>query len=243
MIKTKLHTALLYPLILIFSSFLKGKKNDYKNFFRDTKKEFENNDILQIETKENEFYQKIKLFFDKTSPLYNKIFVLFNVNIDIAPEEKKYFTFDFLRVLNVFYTLSMLSARVPNENINIGFTFQRQALNDTQINTLLRYSLLTFASKKVDTLCFDTQLLKDKKSLLAYQTMISYMNDATIINFSNEKNLYVITCKKAKKTFDIVWSSSRDIELTEFNKVYDKYGILLTKDIKITQSPIYAFHK
>jgi len=230
-------------LILIFSSFLKGKKSDYKNFFKDTKKEFGKDDILQIETKENEFYEKIKLFFDKKSPLYDKVSILFDIDINTIPEEKKYFTFDFLRVLKIFYTISMLSARVPNNNINVGFRLKKQTLNDTQINTLLRYALLTFASKKVDTLYFDTQTLKDEKSLLAYETMISYMNDATIINFSNEKNLYVITCKKSKKTFDIVWSSSRDIELTEFNKVYDKYGILLTKDIKITQSPIYAFHK
>ena len=53
----------------------------------------------------------------------------------------------------------------------------------------------------------------------------------------------MITCKQNKKTFDIVWSSSKDIELTEFHKVYDKYGKLLTQDIKITNSPIYAFHK
>ena len=69
--KTKLHTALLYPLILIFSSFLKGKKTEYKLFFSNIKKT-KQKEILLVNSKENNFYENIKLFFDKTSPLYDK---------------------------------------------------------------------------------------------------------------------------------------------------------------------------
>jgi len=241
--KTKLHTLLLYPLILIFSSFLKGKKSDYKNFFINDKKEFKQKEVLEIVSKDNDFFEQIKLFFNKQSPLYDKVFVLFEMDINIAPEEKKYLTFDFLRVIKIYHTMSMLSARIPNENINVGLTFKKQKLNDTQINNFLRSSLITFASRRVDKLYFDKEILQDVKSLLAYETMVSYMQDSTITNFSNAKNLYVITCKQGKKTFDIIWSSDTDIELTEFNKVYDKFGNLLIKDIKITNSPIYAFHK
>jgi hypothetical protein len=241
--KTKLHTALLYPLILIFSSILKGKKTDYKNFFIDDKKEFKKSEILEVFSKENQFYENIQLFFDKNSPLYDTTFVTFELDITKAPEKKKYFAFDFSRVVNIYYTLSMLSARVPNENINVDFVFKKQKLTDEQINHLLRYSLFTFASKRVDKLCFDKKLLQDDKSVLAYETMIAYINNATILNFTNAKNLYVLTCKKGKDTFDIIWSAKEDIELTDFNKVYDKYGNLLKKDIKISNSPIYAFHK
>ena len=241
--KTKLHTAILYPLILIFSSFLKGKKNEYTDFFTNEKNEAKQKEVLQIVSRENEFYENIKLFFNKQSPLYDKTFVLFELNINKPPEEKKYLTFDFSRVLNIFYTLSMLSAKVTNKNINVGLTFEKQKLNDSQINNFLRYLLLTFASKKVDKLYFDKDILKDDNSLLAYDTMTSYINNSTIIKFSNAKNLYVLTCKKGKNTFDIIWSANDDIELTEFNKVYDKYGKLLTENIKISTSPIYAFHK
>jgi len=241
--KTKLHTLFLYPLVLIFSSFLKGKKNEYKNFFLDQQKDTKQKDILEVRSVKNEFYENIKHFFNKLSPLYDKTFVLFELDINKPAEEKKYFAFDFLRVVNIYYTLSMLSARVTNKNIDVGFTFEKQKLNDIQINNFLRYSLLTFASKKVDMLSFDKEILKDEKSILAYETMSSYINNSTITNFSNAKNLYVITCTKDKKTFDIIWSSNDDIELTEFGKVYDKYGKLLTKDIKISTSPIYAFHK
>jgi len=241
--KTKLHTLFIYPLTLIFSSFLKGKKKEYKDFFINQKNDTKQKDILEVVSLENAFYENIKLFFDKQSPLYDKIFVLFELDLDKRPEEKKYFAFDFTRVLNIYYTLSMLSARVTNKNITLGFKFDKKKLNDTQINHFLRYALLTFASKKVDKLYIDRKILKDDNSLLAYETMTSYMNNATITNFSNAKNLYVITCTKGKKTFDIIWSSDTDIELTEFNKVYDKFGNLLTKDIKISNSPIYAFHK
>jgi len=241
--KTKLHTALLYPLILIFSSFLKGKKTEYTNFFIDTKSEFKKEEVLEVISKENSFYDNIKYFFNKYSPLYDTTFIDFELNFTHAPEEKKYFSFDFPRVLNIFYTLSMLSARVPNGNINVGFTIKKHKLESQEINHFLRYILFVFASKKVDKLYIDKEALQDEQSNLAYETIIFYLNNATILNFSNAKNLYVLTCKKGKDTFDIIWSSSQDIELTDFNKVYDKYGKLLTKDIKISNSPIYAFHK
>ena len=241
--KTRLHTLFIYPLTLLFSSFLKGKKQEYQNFFINQKNNTKQKDILEVISIENEFYENIKLFFDKQSPLYDKTFVLFELDLEKSPEEKKYFAFDFSRVINIYYTLSMLSARVTNKNITLGFNFESKKLNDAQINHFLRYLLLAFSSKKVDKLYIDKKILKDEKSLLAYETITSYMDDSTITNFSNAKNLYVITCTKGKKTFDIIWSSGDDIELTEFNKVYDKYGKLLTKDIKISTSPIYAFHK
>jgi len=242
MLKT-LHIFALYPLILIFSSFLKGKKTVYKNFFITKREDSKKETILDVSSKQNEFYEQIKLFFDKKSSLYDKSRITFTLNLSQAPEEKKYFAFDFARVLKIFYTMSMLSSRIPNNNIDVNFDLSKQKLSQEQTNHLLRYALLTFSSKKVDTLCFDTKKLQDDKSVLAYETMVSYLNDATIINFTNAKNLYVITCKQNKKTFDIVWSSTNDIELTEFHKVYDKYGTLLSKNIKVTNSPIYAFHK
>ena len=54
--KTKIHIALLYPLVLIFSSFLKGKKKEYKQFFKN-KEKIEKKDILKVTSKKNEFYE------------------------------------------------------------------------------------------------------------------------------------------------------------------------------------------
>ena len=240
--KTKLHSLSISPLILIFSTFLKGKKKEYTNFFVNKKRKLKQKEILEVYSKDSTFYKNIHLFFDKQSPIYDKAFINFDIDISQIPEEKS-FIFDFYKVINIYHAMSMLSAKVPNENIEIALSFEKARLNNSQINNLLRYSLLAFASRKIDKFYFDEELLKDEKSLLAYKTMIEYINNSTIINFTNAKSLYVLTCKKGKNTFDIIWSSKDDIELTEFNKVYDKYGKLLTKDIKITNSPIYAFHK
>jgi len=240
--KTKLHTLFIYPLVLIFSTFLKGKKNEYKNFFMKKQDTTIKNNILQIKTKNSEFYEKIHRFFDKKSPIYDKTFIEFEIETTKPPEEKKYFTFDFERILKIFYTLSMLSAKLPNENINIGLSLKKQKLDDKEINHFLRYALLAFASKRVDNIYFDIESLKNDKIKLAFETMVSYINNSTIVNFSNAKNLYVITCKQGKKTFDIIWSSSSDIELTDFGKVYDKYGAAIKENITISSSPIYAFH-
>jgi len=241
--KSKLHTLFLYPLVLIFSAFLKGKKTEYKNFFKEKKAQNNTDKILKIISENGNFYDQIKQFFDKTSPLYDKTDVEFKIDTTKAPEEKKYFAFDFFRVINIYYTLSMLSSKIPNENITAKISFEKQKLTDMQTDNFLRYVLLIFASQKVDTFTFDTQLLQDKQSISAYETLISYLENSTIVKFSNAKNLYVITCKQGKKTFDIIWSSSSNIELTEFHEVFDKFGKSLTKDIKITNSPIYAFHK
>ncbi|MGB1226633.1 MAG: hypothetical protein ACPG9K_01995 [Poseidonibacter sp.] len=240
--KNKLHSTLIYPLIIVFSSFLKGKKSSYSNFFIDKKPENSKENILNVTSKNNKFYENIKYFFDKNSIIYDKTRVLFQIDTSSTPEEKTYM-FDFFKVVNVYHAMSMLGAKIPNENIEIELVIKKERQNNTQINNLLRTVLLAFASRKVDKVYFDKESLKDEKSLLAYETMISYLDKATIVNFSNAKSLYVLTCKKDKKTFDIVWSSQDDIELTEFNKVYDKYAKEITKDIKITNSPIYALHK
>ena len=240
--KNKLHSLSVYPLVLIFSHFLKGKKKEYKNFFIDKKIKSNQRKKLEVSCTENSFYKRISLFFDKNSIIYDKTLISFEINISKPPEEKS-FIFDFLKVVNIFHAMSMLGAKIPNENIEVELVLKKVKLNDTEINNLLRYSLLVFASKKVDKLYFDKEILINKNSLLAYETMISYLNDSSIINFSNAKSLYVLTCKKNKKTFDIIWSSQSDIELTDANKVYDKYGELQSNDVKITNSPIYAFHK
>ena len=156
--KTKLHTLFIYPLVLIFSSFLKGKKNEYKNFFINKPNNNNQENILEVTSKENEFFEQIKYFFDKTSPVYDKTFIEFEIDTKKEPEEKKYFAFDFLRVLKIFYTLSMLSAKIPNENINIGFTIKDKKLNENETNHFLRYALLAFASQRIDSLCFEIDI-------------------------------------------------------------------------------------
>lgn len=243
-ITSQLHSTLLYPLVLIFASTLKGKKSDFTNFFLENEKEdLTKLELQKINCKNYSFFDKIKLFFDKTSPLYDKTYVTFDLDLSKAPEDKKFYLFDFPKVLNMFYSMSMLSSRITNDNIYLRFNFDKKKLGSNDLNNFLRYFFLAYASKKVDRIYFDKKLLRDDESILAYETMLSFLDNATLLNFSNAKDLYVLTCRKDKKKFDLIWSSKdRKIELTDFKKVYDKYGRLLNKDIKISTNPIYAYH-
>lgn len=242
--KNKLNIYLLFPVILIYITFLKGMKKEYKNFFENNDKKPKGDNILSLRSKAWKFFDLIEYFFDKTSAFYNKVLLTFEIDINKSPETKNYLRVDFYFVLKFFYATSILSKRTSNDNINIALEIEnKKKLYDDQINHLIRYHLIAYGSGRVDTLYFDKESLKDQRSKLAYDTMLSYLDGAKLINFSTQKHLFVLTIEKNTKKYDIVWSSEDDIELTDFNDVYDKYGNLMKKDIKISNSPIYASHK
>lgn len=243
--KSKIHTILIYPLILIFSYILKGKKKLYNNFFIKDFKFLNNLEVLELREKkiDNEIFlfNKVKYFFDTTSALFDKTKLFLDIELSTNPEKLSYGIFDFRKKIDIYYSMSMLSKRSTNDNLIIKLNILKDTTNDKTINHFLRYCLLIYSSRKVDKLLIEQF---DNKLSPVFDTMIKFLDNSEIVNFSNSKDLYVITCKKDKKKFDIIWlSTNREIELTDFKKVYDKFGNLLTKDIKITQSPIYAFHE
>lgn len=232
----------LMPLVLIFAKTLKGKKQDYIGFISEDKNELKNKTILEVQCIENKFIDNIKKFFDKESPIYDKTLVSFKIDLNIAPEKRRGLTQDFINILDIYYAMSMLGAKIPNENIYIELDLGNQKVNTSNINNLLRYILLAYGSRKVDKVYINASFL-DKDSKKAFETLVSYLNSSIIEKYSNSKFLHVITTKSNKKTLDIVWSSGDDIELTDFNTVYNRFGEELKENIKVSQNPIYALHK
>jgi hypothetical protein len=229
----------------MFSYILKGKKKNYDSFFIKDFKFLNNLEVLEIrENKiENEFFlfNKIKYFFDTNSPLFDKTKLFLDIELSTSPEKLSYGIFDFSKKIDMYYSMSMLSKRVTNDNLIIKLNSLKNTSSDEIINHFLRYCLLIYSSRKVDGLFIEGF---DNKLTPVFDLMVKFLENSEIIKISNSKDLYVITCKKDKKKFDIIWlGTNREIELTDFKKVYDKFGNLLTKDIKITQSPIYAFHE
>lgn len=238
----KLHSILIYPLILIFAHFLKGKKEDYTDFFTKNITDFSKLNILSLEYKNFDFFDKIKFYFDKTKEYHDRTNIILNIDLNKKPEEKELSIFDLSKKIDMFYTCSMLSSRISNFNIFLSLKSDEKVL-DNQLDSFLRYCLISFASRKIDFLFIEDDILSNKKFKDAYQILRNFLNNSVIENFSKSGDLYVITCKKDKKKFDIIWSSSdREIELTDFNKVLDKFGNEIKEDIKISQSPIYAYH-
>lgn len=241
--KSKIHSFLIYPLILLFAHFLKGKKESYTNFFtKENDKTLNKLNILSLEFKKFEFYDTIKIFFDKKKEYHDRTSPVLNIDLDNAPEKREDLLFTFLKKVDILYSLSMLSARISNFNILMSLKLTNQ--KEENLNHFMRYCLLAYASRKIDYLDIKVYSKMSKKYETVFNTMVEYLNNSEIENFSKSQDLYVLTCKKDKKKFDIVWSSSnRTIELEEFTKVYDKFGNEMKKDIVISQSPIYAFHK
>lgn len=231
----------LFPLVMIFARTLKGKKQEYTGFISDDRNELKNKQILEVESINNSFSQNIKSFFDKESPIYDKTLVKFKIDLNVAPELRRGLIQDFLKTIDIYYAMSMLGAKIPNENIYIELDISNQKVNTSNINNLLRYILLAYGSRKVDRVYLSGSF--DTRSQKAYETLLSYLNSSKIENYSNSKSLHVITCKNSKQTLDIVWSSGDDIELTNFNTVFNRFGEKITKDIKVSQNPIYALHK
>lgn len=240
--RSKLNTYLLYPLIILSFPIIKGIKKEYKNFFQDIAKKPKKDDILQVDSKNFEHFSFIESFFDKSVSMYKKVLVSFEIDLNTPPETKKYYRFDFFFAIKFFFAMSTLGKKVPTKNLDLSLEFKKHKLYDDNINNLLRYIFIAYGSQRVETLYLDKESLKDEKSKLAYETMLSYLDGASLINFSNQKYLYVLTCQKDGKKFDIVWSSGDEIELTDFNEVFDKYGKKMTKNIKVSNSPIYALH-
>lgn len=243
-LKSSIHTILIYPLIFMFSYLLKGKKEEYKSFFQNSFKNSQNENILSINIDTFDFKNKIKYFFDKDSLLFDKTKIDYTLNLDKSPEIKEFRIFDFAKKIDMLYSVSMLSSRVSNDNLLFDFNLVNKKFNDENINNFFKHLLIAYSSRKIDTIFLLKDSIKNKNILKVYDTFNLHLEDSKFIKFSNSKDLYVITCEKKNKKFDIIWlSSNREIELTDFTKVYDKFGNLLEKDIKITKNPIYAFHE
>ncbi|MFK2823802.1 hypothetical protein ACH5BK_12585 [Arcobacter sp. YIC-80] len=243
--KSKIHSIFIYPLISLFAYLLKGTKENYDDFLTDNTNRIKRLEFLNInsESHKNSFFQDIKYFFDKKSPLYDKTFVNIYVDLEKNPESKCYGLYDFLKFVSMYYSSSMLSSRITNDNLYVKLIFNKNSFNDEEsLTNLLRYMLLVYASRKVEFLYMDKTTLP-KKAIEIVNNFEDKLNSSKFINFSKSKDLHVLTCEKKKEKFDIIWSSSkREIDLTDFNRVFDKFGQELKKDIKITNSPIYAYH-
>lgn len=216
-----------------------------------------------------EYHYTIRALFNKFAIKYDKLSSLLYVDRRGAPENTQMGIFDTTKKIDFLYSLSKLSIRSSSDilitEVNWPIsntapyapTSEKECIDeDTYTNYMLRYYFLALGSKKVQTVYWHQLIasgyglvdargnLRKRTAFEAYKFMIKMLKGATVENFTNSKDLYVLTCKNKKGKFDIIWSScERKIELEDAGLVYDRFGKELKNDIKISEEPIYAFIK
>lgn len=216
-----------------------------------------------------EFHFTIRALFSKFPIYFDKVSALLYVDRRGAPENTQMFSFDTSRKIGFLHALATLSGRSSNEVViteanwpisntkPYAPTSEFECVSEEEYaRFMLRYYLLCYGSKKVQTVYWHQLIasgyglldarkgLRKRSAFEVYKVMLSFLQEATLEKYSCSKDLHVLTCEKKGKKFDVVWvSTAREVELEEFGEVYDMFGKPMTKNIKISENPIYAYHK
>jgi len=209
----------------------------------------------------------VRALFNYFKIKFDRVSALMYVDSQGHPENPQFMTFDLTKQINTLYGLSTLAIKSNNNiilsEVNWHIEGEKEASEfavsqEDQAIYMLRYYLLALGTKKVQSV-FWFQLisstfgltyikkgkLEKRKSFYAYKTMLEYLEQCEVEQYSNSNGLHVLTIKNTKgKKLDVVWAQDKEasVELTDFKEVFDMYGNELKKDIKITNSPIYAYH-
>ncbi len=216
-----------------------------------------------------EYHYTIRALFSKYTIYFDKVSALLYVDRRGAPENTQLISYDTSKKIDLLYAIASLSKRSSNKLIvsEVNWpisntkpyapTSEQECVSlETYACYMLRYYLLALGTKKVETV-FWHQLIapgyglidnrdgvKKREAFAVYKTMIAFLQGCEVLRFSHSKELYVLTCKKENRKFDVIWvNGEHRVELTNFHEVYDMYGVQLLKEIQISKKPIYAYHK
>lgn len=216
-----------------------------------------------------EYHFTIRALFSKYNIFFDKVSSLLYVDRRGAPENKQMLSFDIVKKIDFLYALASLSKRSTNKLVitetnwpisntkPYAPTSEFECVDeDDYARFMLRYYLLALGSKKVETVYWHQLIaagyglidhrkgLRKRTAFDVYKTMLKFLDDAEVIKYSNAEDLYVLTCQKDGKKFDVVWLNSKEeMPISDFSKVFDMFGNELKEDIKISENPIYAYHK
>jgi len=213
-----------------------------------------------------EIKHTVRSLFNYFKVKYDKVGALLYMNDAKFPEATKFGIFDLKKQIDTIHALSTLAVKSNNELIIPEASWQikeQKGVNSSAVSEddytlfMIRYYLFALGTKKIQSVfwfellsstCGLTYIhkgeLHKRKAFYVLQNMIKMLNNCEVQKYTNSGGLHVLTVKDTKnKMLDIVWVEAEgSVELTEFKKVYDIYGKEMKKDIKITKSPIYAYH-
>lgn len=216
-----------------------------------------------------EYHYTIRALFSKYNIYFDKVSALLYVDRRGAPENTQLISYDTSKKIDLLYAIASLSKRSSNKLIvsEVNWpisntkpyapTSEQECVSlETYACYMLRYYLLALGTKKVETVFWHQLIapgyglidnrdgIKKREAFAVYKTMIAFLQGCEVLRFSHSKELYVLTCKKENRKFDVIWvNGEHRVELTNFHEVYDMYGVQLLKEIQISKKPIYAYHK
>ena len=242
---------------------------EYMNFYtiaqsiRDDK--FKNYKLIAKGTKNLNLKHVIKSLFNNYVIRYDKFSFIFNNKY--YPECSEFANYTLNKHIDTIYGLCSFSKKSTNKIIINGvFCDIKSSKNsdkcllneEKQANNLVRYHLLSLGTKKIQSIFYSGLLsskyglmylhqgkIKKRKAFDAYKHMIKLIDKCEVNKYTHSNKLHVLTItNNQNKKIDIVWIEDEDesVILEGFNKVYDIYGKELIKNVKITNSPIYAYH-
>ncbi|MFA7092252.1 MAG: hypothetical protein WC149_10410 [Arcobacteraceae bacterium] len=217
-----------------------------------------------------EYHYTIRALFNQYRLYFDKVSALLYVDRRGAPENVQMGSYDTSKKINLLYSIASLSKRSSNKLViteanwpisntkPYAPTSEHECVSvETYARYMLRYYLLALGTKKVETI-FWHQLIAPGYGLIdnrgglvlkrpayeVFKTMIDFLQESEVLRFSHSKNKYVLTCQKNNRKFDILWiNDAHTIELTNTHEVYDMFGVRLTKNIEISENPIYAYYR
>ncbi|MFA7571638.1 MAG: hypothetical protein WCY75_10415 [Sulfurimonadaceae bacterium] len=216
-----------------------------------------------------EYHYTIRALFSKYTIYFDKVSALLYVDRRGSPENTQLISYDTSKKIDLLYAIASLSKRSSNKLIisEVNWplsntkpyapTSEQECVSlETYACYMLRYYLLALGTKKVETIFWHQLIapgyglidnrdgIKKREAFNVYKTMIAFLQGCEVLRFSHSKELYVLTCKKENRKFDVIWvNGEHRVELTNFHEVYDMYGVQLLKEIQISKKPIYAYHK
>lgn len=217
-----------------------------------------------------EYHYTIRALFNQYRLYFDKVSALLYVDRRGAPENVQMGSYDTSKKINLLYSIASLSKRCSNKLViteanwpisntkPYAPTSEHECVSvETYARYMIRYYLLALGTKKVETIFWHQliavgyglidyrgDLILKRPAFLVFKTMIDFLQGSEILRFSHSKNRYKLTCQKDNRKFDVLWiNDAHTIELTKAHEVYDMFGTRLTKNIEISENPIYVFYR
>ncbi len=217
-----------------------------------------------------EYHYIIRALFNNMGVHFDKISSLLYVDRRGAPENTQMFIFDTSKKIDLLYSLCSLAKKSTNDIIitEVNWpisntkpyapTSEHECVSEEDYSRyMLRYYLLAYGSGKIQSVYWHQLIaagyglidnregLRKRSAFEVYKTMLSFLQDSKVLKYVKSNDLHTLSCLlKNNQKIDIIWlSSKKEVLLSGFDLVYDMFGKEIKKDIKISENPIYAYHK